>query len=376
MKKPTQVPSIPKKLPTAKEVADLIKSSIQGIDGRVHLDTKDLWKISQRCTLRTIFKEEIYKWLRIYGYIVDEDNGVFIELDQNTTRPFRPMLAAKANLNGIRFPVLGSSKLDGVRCLAVAGRAMSRSMLEIPNQAIQQWFAANQTILNGLDGELIVGSPTVPDCYRRTVSAVMSRSGKPDFGYYVFDRWDMLTSPYVTRFESISSVSLHQVSIVPSVMLRTMGELLAYEARLIDEGYEGLILGDPQARYKHGRATTELLKIKRFEDGEAVIIGYQEALHNDNEATRSETGSTKRSSHQANKTGKNMLGAWIVRGLTAFPGVVFQIGTGMEDAYRKTHWVQRDQDVGKIVKFKYFAVGSHDAPRHPVYLGFRDQMDL
>ena len=53
------------------------------------------------------------------------------------TRVIKPLLATKAQYDKIRYPVLATPKLDGIRCLMVKGTAMSRSMKPIPNTFVQ-----------------------------------------------------------------------------------------------------------------------------------------------------------------------------------------------------------------------------------------------
>jgi DNA ligase-1 len=289
------------------------------------------------------------------------------------------MLADKADLTMQRYPVLAAAKLDGIRAMGIDGGAKSRSMLLLPNLFIQSWFLAHAEALQGLDGELIVGSPTAEDVYRTTDSAVMRIAGEPDFTYYVFDRWDS-DLPYHQRVAIMPPVLPDRVRLLEHEMMYSLDDITAFEERMLDLGYEGVILRDPNALYKQGRSTTRegyLLKIKRWEDAEGVIIGYAEEMHNGNEATQSEIGRTKRSSHQANMTGKGTLGAWTVRGLTAFEGIEFNV-SGMTAQMRAEGWANRDAYVaeGRIIKYKYFAVGVKNKPRHPKFLGFRNRIDL
>lgn len=139
-------------------------------------------------------------------------------------------------------------------------------------------------------------------------------------------------------------------------------------------GYEGLILRDPAGLYKQGRSTAReqgMVKVKMFEDSEAEILGHVMLMHNANEATTSEIGLTKRSSHKANKVETDKMGALNVRDIHT--GVEFQIGTGFTDTERLSHW---EHHVGKIIKYKFFAGGVKDKPRFPVFLGFRSNIDL
>lgn len=57
-------------------------------------------------------------------------------------------------------------------------------------------------------------------------------------------------------------------------------------------------------------------------------------------------------------------------------GVSFSIGTGLTAAQRQFYWNERDILPGKLIKYKFFPVGVKVAPRHPVFLGFRDKADL
>ena len=292
---------------------------------------------------------------------------------------FKPTLAVNADFTKIQYPVYASPKLDGIRCSIVDGKALSRTLKQIPNKHIFNQLST--TDLNGLDGELIIGSPTSKTCYNESVSGVMRHEGEPAYTYYVFDCHDVSGS-FTKRFRELLA-SLEQWRKYPQIclleqnLLQNEAEMLAYEAAKVEEGYEGIILRHPEAPYKYGRSTVKegyLLKVKRFEDSEAEIIGFEEEMYNGNEAEVNELGRTKRSSAQAGKVGKNTLGAFHVRDVVS--GIEFSIGTGLTAADRQHFWDNRNDYSGKIVKYKFFAVGVKIAPRHPVFLGMRDEKDM
>lgn len=281
----------------------------------------------------------------------------------------KPMLACAANLKALKFPVLASPKLDGVRALVRDGVVLSRSLKPIPNRHVQLMFGRPE--LEGLDGELILGDPTHPEAYRRTVSAIMSIEGDPDVDFHVFDRWDR-DYPY-------NEVTLSYGLTIPvcSTPIHNMEELEEYEVALLDKGYEGVMLRDPQSPYKFGRSTAKegyLLKLKRFADSEAEIIGFEELLHNHNEATLNETGHHERSTKQDGLLPADTLGALIVRDIHS--GVEFKIGTGFTAAERKKFWDLRAPLRGALVKYGYFPTGSKVKPRFPSFQGFRHHIDL
>jgi DNA ligase-1 len=92
---------------------------------------------------------------------------------------FKPMLAAKSpDLNKLPWPMLASCKLDGVRAIMRDGILVSRTLKPIPNLAVQQFYKNYSKLLEGYDGELILGQHD-SSVYRRTMSAVMSELGDP-----------------------------------------------------------------------------------------------------------------------------------------------------------------------------------------------------
>ena len=300
----------------------------------------------------------------------------------------RPMLAAQyepIRVEG-QLPVYVQPKLDGIRMIVRDGVGLSRSMKRIPNDFIQHYVKSANGKLDGFDGELIVGSPTAPNVYQRTHSAVMTKSGTPNFQYYAFDLWDQDDTAYFDRWKILCSWNAEIGSDFPWVILLStrialsLDEIQENEERYIEEGYEGLILRRRDSNYKYGRATPaqgQLVKVKRFTDAEADVVGFEEKMHNANEAQTNELGLTSRSSHKANKVPMDTLGALVCIGM--YPdGTPYdvKIGTGFDEATRKEIWTHRSKYLGNRVKFKYFDVGKKDNPRHPVFLGWRSTEDM
>ena len=292
---------------------------------------------------------------------------------------FKPLLSAKADradLGRLNYPLLASPKLDGIRAVVLDGQLVSRKLKPIPNDFIRN--ALSRPCLDGLDGELIVGSPTDPDIYLKTNSAVMSKSGDPDFTYFVFDIHNM-PAKFSDRLAELSE----QASVDPRIValehktINNEAELIAYQEWCLEQGYEGVMLRRPSASYKYGRSTLKeqtLVKLKVFEDGEATVLGMTEEMHNANEATTNALGHTERSSHKANKVGKGRMGTLVVRDLDT--NVEFEIGGGFTAAHRQEFWDQAGAVVGRIVKYKHFPHGAKNKPRHPIFLGFRDPIDM
>ena len=297
---------------------------------------------------------------------------------------FRPMLAVDyGKLKTLRLPAIGMPKIDGIRCVIMGGRALSRSLKPIRNLATYHKFSL--PMLDGLDGELIVGNPAAPDAYRRTVSSVMSYEGDDHAKFYVFDHFLQPEMPYEGRLDDIyhhldaDTRIKHSVEILPSYYLETAEDVVKFEQSMLAQGFEGIVLRHPKGTYKYGRSTPAeqgMVKKKAFLDSDAVIVGAVELKHNNNVVQTNALGLSERSSHQDNKVGGDTLGALIVRDLET--GMEFNVGTGFIAAERDLLWQahRKANLIGRIIKYKYFPVGVKDLPRHPVFMGFRDKDDL
>lgn len=292
---------------------------------------------------------------------------------------FRPMLAAsKFDEDKARFPLTVQPKLDGIRASVVEGKLISRNGKPIPNSAIRRALETPQN--EGLDGELIAGDPRAADAFRITTSWVMSDSKgePPQWTYFVFDRWDQ-PGGWIERHATldVSAGFDARIAVVPYVTADNLDALYAVEQQLVAEGYEGAILRRPDAAYKFGRGSMtklDLVKLKRFSDSEATVIGFEEERQNTNEAIKNAFGRTERSTAQAGKVGKGSLGKLAVR--DNYSGVEFGIGTGFTAGERAALWAERDALIGRTLKYKFFPVGVKEKPRFPVFLGWRAEGDL
>jgi DNA ligase-1 len=293
----------------------------------------------------------------------------------------KPMLAGKcSDTSKLAYPVLCTPKLDGVRALIVDG-LVSRNWKPIPNTYTRNLFS---DLPKGCDGELIgfKDGCEAGKGFNETQGDVMRESGEPDVRYYIFDYCTTdLTKPYKDRMVSLKDdlkIGKHKnVILVLPVLIKTEEELLKYEQECLAKGYEGVMIRSPYGPYKEGRSTERegyLLKLKRFEDSEAKVIGFEERMHNANEAKKDAFGRTERSSAKAGLVPDGTLGKLFVRDVKT--SVEFEIGTGFDDAQRAEIWKNKKTWLGKIVKYKYQACGMKDKPRFPVYIGIRDERDV
>lgn len=286
---------------------------------------------------------------------------------------FKPLLAYTVkNPDTLQFPVLASPKLDGIRCVIRDDQPVSRTLKPIPNRFIQDELG----FYPPFDGELLVGDPLDPAAFNKSTSGIMSHDGKPDFTYWVFDYVEagFLYMSFETRLLMAKETIKHwpRAKLVPHTRIDTAKDLMELEAYYVGLGYEGIMVRSPWGSYKFGRSTESqglLGKVKRFEDTEGTIIGFEELMRNENEATINNLGYQERSHAQMGQVPGGTLGALIV----SHPDWedTFGIGTGFTADKRLTLWQNRDTLKGQSVKFKHQPSGAKDKPRFPVYLGIR-----
>jgi DNA ligase 1 len=303
-------------------------------------------------------------------------------------KTFKPMLATPIDFSKLdpKAFYLVSPKLDGIRCLINQGQVYTRSMKLVPNKYISSglsnWFTnCGLSDKAWLDGELVIGDPKDPMCYRRTVSAVMSENViTDDCRFYIFDivNEELMDADNDIRSEALELLFFYNNK--ARIILLEQEPCLGCEVedvcnRFLEVGYEGAMIKPLKAPYKCGRATSksmELMKFKSSEDAEAIVVGVVQKKKNLNEITTNELGLSQRSSHKSGKVLVDELGALEVE----YKGQRFSIGSGFTEEERKQFWLHRDKLYGKMVKFKYTEYGGYDVPRFPVFIGFRSKLDL
>ena len=299
------------------------------------------------------------------------------------TKPFRIMKGDPVDPKHLRYPLYVFPKFNGFRGYIKDGVVYTASNKPFKNRAMQEAFGKPE--YEGLDGEFVVGDPSDGDNSLNRTSSVVTRvdGDISDLQFFVFDHIGDLDAPYrarffsvYDRFEPIDTDTRDRVMVSPMVVAHSWEDVAALERGYVSQGWEGVVTRDPEAPYKCGRSTAReayMGKLKQFIDAEFEIVGFEERMHNTNEATVNERGLTQRSSAQAGKVGRGDLGALICR---TKEGHTFNVGTGFNDAQRAELWARRRALTGQLAKVKYHAVGSNTVPVLPVFLQIRPKEDM
>jgi DNA ligase-1 len=305
---------------------------------------------------------------------------------------FKPLLAYTVDTQGdpdalqkLTYPVYWSPKLDGIRILNLgAGGPVTRTWKSVPNDKVRAFLSRAE--LRGMDGEIVFGPVTDEKVFNTTQSAVMKIAGpgfeEADGKLMVFDDFSDTTLPFSARFErlrervaSLPSDLARFVVLVPHEIVGNGDDLASVEAIVVEQGYEGVMVRDPNGKYKTGRSTArsaELGKIKRFTDAEATVIGFEEMMHNDNEAQQDAYGRTKRSSAQEGLRPAGTLGKLILECPGRF-SETFACGSGFSAALKQEIWDDQHDWLGATITFKFQECGSTpERPRLPIFKGRRN----
>ena len=236
---------------------------------------------------------------------------------------------------------LVSEKLDGVRAIwdGQALRFRSGKTINAPG-----WFLAglpNQP----LDGELWIARGQF-----ERVSGIVRREIPDDAAWrevrYMIFELPGAPGPFSERAEQIRRLArlanVPWLSEIKQFFPVDRGTLESHLDEVVRAGGEGLMLHLADAPYETGRSDV-LLKVKPWQDAEAVVIGHQ----------------------QGKGRFAGMLGALKVR---TPEGKEFSLGTGFSDAQR-----QEPPALGTTVTYRYRDLTSKGLPRFASFLRIRDE---
>lgn len=311
------------------------------------------------------------------------------------------MLACDWDEGKQTFPVAVSPKIDGVRAANLDGTLRGRSLKTLANLFTTDKYS--EELYEGFDGEMVAAGLTHPDLCRLTTSATSTIQGQPNVGWCVFDYYNEQTKNMVFTARHAFMVGVIEnmkvcrpdlamwLYIVPYKIVNTMEELLWLESKYLEEGYEGVILRDPNGLYKQGRSTIkqrQLLRIKRFIEEDALVVGIVEGNTNTNQALTNERGLQYRQTLAEGMVPNGMVGSLTCKLLKDIKdpvtGAVILLkdsevtvspGKMTEDEC-KLYFENPGLIVGHTIKFKFFPKGVKDKPRFPTYVAHRDPVDM
>ena len=201
---------------------------------------------------------------------------------------FECTLAHKWEPNAKKMPekIMGSPKLDGLRCIITKDGAFTRNgkkyvTTKFIEESLKDFFEEHPDIV--LDGELYCHRlhndfNKITSLARKTKEKSIKQSDwdeiKDKLRLYIFDVYDPddAQREFDERYNFIMYEFTDHDFVVPVPnKLITHDQIDEYHAECIEEGYEGIMLRDPSMVYEHTRSK-KLLKYKQFIDDEFKVI--------------------------------------------------------------------------------------------------------
>ena len=233
-----------------------------------------------------------------------------------------------------------SEKLDGIRAHWDGNQLISRGGKVF---AAPAWFTKDFPSVP-MDGELWMGRGR----YEKTSSVVrrkQAHEGWKQVRLMLFDlpsHGGTFSQRLSAMKQQVTQADSPYLLVIKQFRVANEAELMRHLKSITDKGGEGLMLQHQSALYAGGRSN-DLLKLKIFEDAEAVVIGYRPGK------------------------GKfdGMVGSLKVR---TDQGVEFYVGSGLSLEHR-----QNPPPVSSRITYRYQGLTKNGIPRFPVFLRVRNE---
>lgn len=270
-------------------------------------------------------------------------------------KPMRAYSLDDKRLKKLKFPVAMQPKFNGVRCMAYnlpdgKVRLMSRGGKDYSLPHVQ-------TVLEGrippsccLDGELYVHGMSLQSI-RHLIETPCADSAKVCFHVY-----DMTTLPptdaeWSDRYRCLLMFFqdnwLAGVVMSPTMVALNKAGIDQLHDKWVAEGYEGAMIRTMEGKYKLAAKSTDLLKVKKFQDAEFVVKGWL--------------------------LGKDGVIQYVC---VQEDGKEFEVRPKGDEAERKRLYDERDTCIGRKLTVKFQERSDDNIPIFPVGVAFRGEEDL
>lgn len=339
-----------------------------------------------------------------------------------TFKPFQPVLFPNKAVSIEDLPqkqYMCSIKKDGIRNIFFDdGRMLSRSLKQIQNKQLQEkfshikeWCKKTNIILDGelynhslpekymeLDAK---GKPVEVDRFQQISSLVMTQDFHDEktiklmnkrksyllrfykdgvfhnpLEFHCFDA--LLLSnpnePFMSRLHKIPT--LPGIVIVFQRIIESKALMQILFEQSLNDGYEGLMLRDPQSAYKYGRFTINSgdgFKLKNYKTFDAQVIGVEQAtkVNPNAEKKTNELGYSETSKKKSDRILVEAVGSLFV----TCNGKEQKVNFCVTDEEKKQTWINREKVIGRWIEFKAMVEGSKDKLRIPTFVRWRPDRD-
>ena len=280
--------------------------------------TRNLWQQVELQALHLV-KEKKDKGYREVTkdpeeYMISELEGILGCIVTNQDNVPKPMLAKQVdkvtNTKIFDKEWYASRKIDGLRCLIYMGtdgelHTASRgatnydaAMYEIlSNKTLIQIFKENSGLI--MDGECYHHGMSLQqlNSVARTQKTAVDYEILQFYWYDIIDtnstfdeRWAYMNDikdQYDLSFDPSKEFTDKELRIqfVPQVLISGYDNMIKLHNDYVEEGWEGLVIRDPDKVYRPNGRTNDMIKIKKYSDMEVKVIGYELGLRGSEDMT-------------------------------------------------------------------------------------------
>jgi len=311
------------------------------------------------------------KKMERHGYVKEMERAIAGETNAGGGMP--PMLAQTyqdVKPKKLKWPYHGQRKLNGVRCLVEINdgvvKLWSRKRMEL--LGVPHIQAAYEKAFAGVQGHFITDGELYVHGWSLQKISGFCRKKEPKEGYlelkhYVYDLpvfslMGGVERVWHLREAGIRSLFLGPLAGVPeTVMVETIDvknheEAVVLIKQFLSEGYEGLILRDPNMPYEPDSRSSGLLKYKLWQDAEFPIVSVKEG--------------------RGKFEGLAVFTCRTVEGRDPKAPVFFDVCAPGSFEEREAHLKNASNLIGKMVTVKFFEYTDDGSLEFPVGLAVRD----
>ena len=282
---------------------------------------------------------------------------------------FSCMLAtdSEGHLKKLGKEIYIEPKLDGVRAIVGCGQMDEGAIFSRNGQHLKNFPLISRALVFDtpnfwLDGEIVSGN------FQKTMKGLRRKDVKDDEAVFhvfdgpladdFFDRDDVSSSPKLKERRARLDTFLPDSEFVKKVPFEIVSswetQLPQIMRKYVKQGYEGIMLKNPDGIYEKKRSTF-WLKMKPFIEVTLKVVGVEEG------------------------TGKNVgrLGAFICSGKDEGKKIITKVGSGLTDELRADIWKNQEDVLGQLIEIRADALSQNeDSPgvyslRFPRFLRFR-----
>lgn len=255
----------------------------------------------------------------------------------------------------------GSYKCDGLRCLVflrdgeVHTASRGGGNYDIPATYIRQdeyiikILTENPDMI--LDGELY--------CHGKNLQTLSGWARKEELidehKFLRYHCYDIVNEsmPFKDRVVKLNEFKANtpddsKLTVLEQRLIHGLEEIEAMHNEAVAAGYEGLVIKDPEKEYKCGARDTRCLKVKKFQDAEAKILGIVEGLREEDMCFLMEMDN----------------------------GIQFKAKPIGDRALKKWYREHIDEIVGQLGTYKYFYLSEDGVPILPTFRAIRNKKDI